>query len=436
MSKQQNFAHLGAELNIAYLQCDDLKPHQTNARTHSPKQLQQIANSIKEFGFTNPILIDTDYNIIAGHGRVEAARLIDLKQIPVIYLHHLTEAQKRAYMIADNKLAENAGWDFELLESELNIITKLDLDFDLSLTGFEPAEIDFMLSHKDNEEADENIPTLPVKPITKLGDIWHLGPHKIICGDAMKAETYERLMGKEKARMVFTDPPYNVPVSGHVCGKGKVKHDEFAMASGEMSSAQFTTFLKSCFENLCAYSHDGSLHYVCMDWRHMEEILAAGKTYTELKNLCVWNKTNGGMGSLYRSKHELVFVFKHGKKPHLNNIELGKNGRYRTNVWDYAGVNTFGKTKDLEMHPTVKPVAMFKDAILDCSKRGDIILDAFGGSGSTLIAAEQAGRKARLIELDPKYVDVTIRRYQELTGKAVTDENGEPFNPKQEISHG
>ena len=424
MSKQQSFAHLGAELNVAYLQRDDLKPHKSNARTHSPKQLKQIASSIKEFGFTNPILIDTDHNIIAGHGRVEAARQIGLESLPVIYLHHLTEAQKRAYMIADNKLAENAGWDFELLESELKFITDLDLNFDLTLTGFEMAEIDTMLISRVTDEADQNIPALQAKPITKLGDIWHLGPHKIICGDATQPETYQRLMGDEKAHMVFTDPPYNVPVSGHVCGNGKVQHDEFAMGSGEMSQEQFTAFLKSCFENLCAYSSNGSLHYVCMDWRHMEEMLAAGKTYTELKNLCVWNKTNGGMGSLYRSKHELVFVFKHGKKPHVNNIELGKNGRYRTNVWDYAGVNTFGTAKDLEMHPTVKPVAMIKDAILDCSKRGGIILDAFGGSGSTLIAAEQTGRKARLIELDPKYVDVIVRRYEELTGNKAQKSDG------------
>jgi len=223
--------------------------------------------------------------------------------------------------------------------------------------------------------------------------------------------------------MVFTDPPYNVPVNGHICGLGKVQHEEFIMASGEMSEADFTDFLTRVAMNLAAFSVDGSIHYICMDWRHIVELSAAGRSaYSELKNLVVWNKDNGGMGAFYRSKHEFVFVFKNGTAAHINNFSLGQHGRYRTNVWDYAGVNTLKADRDeeLAMHPTVKPVEMVADAIRDCSRRGGVILDAFSGSGTTIMAAEQTGRRARAIELDPRYVDVAVRRWQKATGGTAT----------------
>ncbi len=435
MQKADAFAHLGQNLQIHYLKSSDLKPFKSNARTHSKKQIQQIADSMHEFGFTNPILIDADHTIIAGHGRLEAAKLVGIHQVPIIYLRHLTEAQKRAYIIADNKLAENAGWDFEILQSEIQTIADLDLDLDLTLTGFEIAEIDgFMMGNQASPE-EPSILNLPNNPVSQLGDLWYLGEHILYCGDATKSESYERLMESERAQAIFTDPPYNVPVNGHICGNGKVKHDEFKMASGEMSEEEFTRFLKTAFQNLKEYSINGSLHYICMDWRHIKEITKAGEIYDDFKNLCIWNKTNGGMGSLYRSKHELVFVYKNGTEPHINNVELGKHGRYRTNVWDYAGVNTFQNNKDLELHPTVKPVIMIEDAILDCTKRGDIVLDVFGGSGSSLIAAERAGRKARLIELDPKYVDVIIQRYKEETLKVAVHEDGQTFDQKKGEHH-
>lgn len=436
MSKPDAFGHLGQNLHVCYLPCSDLKPHKNNPRTHSKKQIQQITESIKAFGFTNPILIDSNTGIIAGHGRVEAAKLMGLETVPTIRLDHLTEAQKRAYIIADNKLAENAGWDADLLKIEFGAIADLDFDLDLTVTGFEVTEIDLFLAGSQPEPEEPPIPNTEEVVISQLADLWHLGEHRVLCADATDAEALQRLMGNKRARMVFTDPPYNVPVDGHVCGNGKKKHGEFIMASGEMSEAEFTSFLGSVFKNLIRCTNDGSLHYICMDWRHMRELMGAGQAYTELKNLCVWNKTNGGMGSLYRSKHELVFVFKNGTGAHINNIELGKNGRYRTNVWDYAGVNTFANTKDLEMHPTVKPVAMIKGAILDCTKRNDIVLDVFGGSGSTLMAAEECGRKARIIELDPRYVDVIIRRWQEKTGKQALHEDGQSFAQKQEARHG
>ena len=418
------------DLEVSYLALAELKPYANNPRTHSTRQIKQIADSIKTFGFTNPVLVDDENGIIAGHGRVKAAELLGLSSVPTISLSHMSAAQRRAYIIADNKLAENAGWDEDLLKIEFEYLSSLDLDFDLTVTGFETPEIDLFLAGEQKEETQEDIPLPPKNPVTKPGDTWLIGPHKIICGDATKAETYSTLLGDEKAGLVFTDPPYNVPIEGHVCGKGTVKHTEFQMASGEMSPKEFTAFLKGVFGHLVTFSSDGSIHYICMDWRHMREILDAGEAYTELKNVCVWNKTNGGMGSLYRSKHEFIFVFKNGRSPHVNNIQLGEFGRYRTNVWDYAGVNTFreGRMDDLAAHPTVKPVQMVADAILDCSNRGDIVLDCFGGSGTTLLAAEETGRVARLVEIDPAYVDVTLKlAHKQLGLEAVHAETGQSF---------
>lgn len=404
----------------------DLRPHERNPRTHSKKQVEQIAASIKRFGFTNPVLVDRDGQVIAGHGRIEAAKLLGMATVPVLRLEHMTEAEKRAYVIADNRLAELAGWDNDLLALELAAVSELDSDFDLALTGFDVAEIEALLNGLESGEQQEEEPVqideqAPV--VSRVGDMWQLGDHALICGDATDPEVYRRLLDQGKAQMVFTDPPYNVPVNGHICGLGKVQHDEFVMASGEMTEEQFTTFLRTVTSNLAAFSDDGSIHYVCMDWRHMGELLAAGSSaYAEFKNLVVWNKDNGGMGAFYRSKHELVFVFKNGSAPHINNFGLGQHGRYRTNVWDYAGVNSLKADRDeeLAMHPTVKPVAMVADAIRDCSRRGGVILDAFSGSGTTIIAAEQTGRRARAIELDPRYVDVAIRRWQHLTGGKAT----------------
>jgi DNA modification methylase len=401
-----------------------LTPYQGNARTHSKKQVRQIANSIKRFGFNNPVLVDHAGQIIAGHGRVEAAKLLGLKVVPTLRLSHLSDVEKRAYVLADNKLAQKAGWDREILAIEIKAL--IDLDFEVDLTGFEAPEIDILLD--DDAEAsgtpgpDEVIPEpRQGNAVSQVGDLWLLGAHRVLCANALDAAAYETLMSGERAEMVFTDPPYNVPIDGHVSGLGRVRHREFAMATGEMSEADFTEFLQKAFRELAANSAEGAIHFICMDWRHMWETLSAGRSiYSELKNLAVWNKTNGGMGTFYRSKHELVFVWKSGNAPHVNNFELGQHGRYRTNVWDYAGVNTMraGRMEELAMHPTVKPVAMVADAIRDCSRRKGIILDSFLGSGTTLMAAERTGRRAHCIELDPGYIDVAIRRWQTYTGKA------------------
>ena len=422
-------------LSVVYQDVDALKPRATNPRTHSKKQITQIAGAIRRFGFTNPVLVDDANGIIAGHGRIEAAKILGLDLVPTVRLSAMSEAEIRAYVIADNRLAENAGWDRGLLGLELQYLTELDIDFDVTLTGFELPEIDLLIGElsleaNENDAADALVEVSTGPAISRPGDIWQIGNHRLICGDSTKPETYQRLLGDARAQMVFTDPPYNVPIAGHVGGLGSIQHREFAMASGEMSEAEFTAFLRTVFDHLATFSVDGAIHYQCMDWRHIPEMLSAGTAaYTELKNICVWAKNNGGMGSLYRSQHEFVFVFKSGTAPHINNVELGKHGRYRTNVWSYAGVNSFGEDRaDLSLHPTVKPVAMVADAIRDCSHRKGIVLDAFVGSGTTLIAAEKTGRRGYGIEIDPLYCDVTICRLRAVCGlEAILEATGRRF---------
>ena len=345
---------------------------------------------------------------------------LGLNHVPVIRIEDMSEAQKRAYILADNKLAENAGWDRELLGLELQGLLEMDLDFEVTLTGFEIGEIDVLISSL-NDGADDEVDALPeidvdVPPVTLPGDLWQLGRHRLLCADATNPNSFERLMAGELAEMAFTDPPYNVPIDGHASGLGSAKHADFAMASGEMTEAEFVDFLTNVLGLLAAHSHDGAIHFVCMDWRHLCELLTAGRgIYAELKNICVWTKPNGGMGSLYRSQHELIAVFKKGSAPHINNVELGRHGRNRTNVWPYAGLSSFGHGREetLAMHPTVKPVALVEDAILDCSARGGIILDGFIGSGTTIIAAERAGRRCFGLELEPSYVDVALHRFRD-----------------------
>ena len=422
-------------MKIEYTPMRELRSHPNNARTHSKKQIRQIAKSIQQFGFCNPVLVDDAKRIIAGHGRVEAAKLLGIDAVPTVRLSHLSAADKRAYVLADNKLAEKAGWDRELLAIELQGL--IELDVDIELTGFEMAEIDLILDEAREASGDAGGPEDAVSEpsldpaVSQTGDLWLLGSHRLLCGDARDQAAYDQLLAGAKAEFAFTDPPYNVAIDGHVCGLGRIQHREFAMGCGEMSEAEFTAFLKTVFALLADNSIDGSIHQVCMDWRHIWEMLEAGRTvYSELKNLCVWNKTNAGMGSFYRSKHELVFVWKSGTAAHLNNFELGQHGRHRSNVWDYPGVNTMraGRLEELAMHPTVKPVALVADALKDCSRRSGLVLDPFCGSGTILIAAEKTGRKARALEIDPSYVDVAVRRWQAYTGKsAILAGSGETF---------
>jgi DNA modification methylase len=429
-----NTSITGVPYQVQQVRTSDLRPNPRNARTHSPKQISQIAASIYAFGFNNPILADSSNMIVCGHGRWEAAKQLGLKTVPVIRLEHLSPEALRAYVIADNKIALNADWDEEILTIELGELQAADLDFDLAITGFEIAEIDQFIVPATDPGPDplDEIPEPGAEPVTQPGDVWQVGQHRLICGDARDGEVYFALLGEERAQMVFCDPPYNVQIQGHVSGLGKVKHREFKMASGEMSKRSFTRFLTDICTELANWSEDGSLHYLCMDWRHLQELQeAAEAAYTEQKNLCVWTKSNAGMGSFYRSQHELVLVYKAGRAPHINNVELGRHGRYRTNVWPYAGANSFSSTRDrdLEMHPTVKPVALVADAILDASQPKGIVLDAFAGSGTTLVAAEKTRRRGFGIEIDPIYCDTILARLATVTGKTpILQASGKAFD--------
>ena len=414
ISHEQTIA-IRSRLAVTYRAVGDLIPDPRNARTHPKRQIDQLKASIEEFGFTNPILADPEGKIIAGHGRLQAARAMGLAEVPVITLSGLSETQKRALRIADNKIALNAGWDLEILQLELSELASLDVDIDL--TGFSTGEIDVILTPKGDPD-DEVIPPVPTTPRTKPGDIWILGDHRVGCGDGRDAGFLQRVIGHgARVDAAFLDPPYNVRIGGHAVSAGS--HREFAMASGEMSEAEFRSFLADALGAAARFSRDGAVHFVCMDWRHMDSVSAVGSAvYGERLNLCIWNKSNAGMGSLYRSKHELVFVYRVGTAPHLNMVELGKHGRNRTNIWDYASVNSMrgSRREDLALHPTVKPTGLVADAIQDVTRRGDLVLDLFLGSGTTLMAAERTGRRFRGLDIDPAYVDVAVDRWSARTG--------------------
>jgi len=443
----ENEKTLATPLSITYRDIETLYAESKNPRLHSKRQIAQISRSIKTFGFSVPLLIDAQQRLIAGHGRLAACKLLGLRQVPTISLEHLTETQTRAFMIADNRLAEIASWDDRLLAEQLKILSEADLDFNLEVTGFEIGELDLMIEglepgDRENDAADALPEMESATPVTHPGDLWLLDRHRIICGDALDQGTYSRLLDDKRAAAVFTDPPYNDLVDGYVKASGKTHHPEFAMASGEMSPEEFTAFLSRVFRWLVHSTQQGALHYVCMDWRHCREILAAAeRIYDDFKNLCVWVKDTGGMGSFYRGQHELVFVFKSGTTQHRNNVELGRYGRYRTNVWQYPRVTSPSGRKEepglSASHPTPKPVNMVADAILDCTARGDIVLDAFLGSGTTLIAAERIRRTACGIELEPRYVDLAIQRWQAFTGhSAIHAVSGKSFIQLEEVLHG
>ena len=399
---------------FALLPIMELKPDPSNPRKHGREQIRAITRSIAAFGFNAPILIDRNKQIVAGHGRYEAAKLNQCAEVPVVWLEHLSETQARAYMLADNKFTDRSSWDDAALAVHLKELSELVLDFDIEDIGFELPEIDFRIQSLDavgDADLADEFQLFPGFAVSRPSDLWLLGYHRLYCGSALETTAYDVLLDGAKAATVFTDPPYNVKIDGHACGSGAIKHREFAMASGEMTSQTFERFLAEALRLIGAYTDPGAVIYACMDWRHMAEMLAAGcAAHLDLLNLCVWVKSNGGMGSLYRSRHELIFVFRNGKEQHRNNVQLGRFGRNRSNVWEYGGQNVLNGTSKskLSVHPTAKPVALVADAIRDCSHRNGIILDPFGGSGTTLIAAEKTGRRARLIELDPRYVDVTI----------------------------
>jgi DNA modification methylase len=427
-----------ADLKVAveYLGPDDLRPDGKNARQHPKRQLDILSKSISAFGFIIPILIDAELQILAGHARHAAAKQLGLKLVPTIRVDHLTPEQRRAFAIADNRLTELACWDDQILVQHLRALSEVDLNFDIEATGFCVPEIDLLIENctvqvHETDSADRPT-TAADRETSHVGDLWKLGRHRVLCADALHDSSHARLMGSSLADLVFTDVPYNVSITRHASTKGKNTFREFPMASGEMSTEEFTQFLSTSMTLLAKYSKPGSVHFQCMDWRHVGEMLAAGKAaYTQLLNICVWTKPNGGMGSMYRSQYEMVFVFKNGSGPHRNNIQLGRFGRNRSNVWAYAAPSAFGKPIGKDdthgVHPTTKPVALVADALLDASRRNDVVLDPFLGSGSTLIAAEKVGRRCFGLELDPLYVDAIIRRWEAFSGETAVHESGSNF---------
>jgi DNA modification methylase len=437
-------------LMVVNRQISELKLNPRNPRVHDAKQIRRIARSIRSFGFVVPVLVDSSLKVIAGHGRILACKQLCWTEVPTIGLDHLSDEQLRAFIIADNRLSELSVWDERLLAEQLKELSLLDLDFELEVTGFDMGEIDLRIEGLDALAADGPDPAdllheeVQGPAVARDGDLFLLGRHRVYCGSALEANAYDLVMEREKAAMVFTDPPYNVAITGNVSGLGNIQHREFVMASGEMSEAEFTAFLHRAFSSLARSSRGGALHFICMDWRHIGELLSAARgIYSELKNVCVWVKDNGGMGSLYRSQHELVFVYRYGDGLARNNIQLGKYGRNRTNVWHYPGANSFSRSGDegnlLSLHPTVKPVALVADAIMDCTARNEIVLDPFLGSGTTVIAAERTGRRCYGLELDPAYVDVIVRRWQALTrDRAVHASSGIAFDElraHREVGH-
>jgi hypothetical protein len=416
------------DLKVTWLAVAKLEPNPNNARTHSKAQIRKIADSIETFGWTNPLLVDGSNRVLCGHGRLAAAKLLGSAEVPVIAIDDLTVEQKRAYALADNRLAELAGWDLELVAVEIKDL--MELNVDVGVIGFDPPMIELMMEDlHEAPEPDDVVPDLAGRPaISKLGDVWSLGRHRLLCGDAMDSASFIALMSGEKAQIVITDPPYNVRVAD-VSRVGQYR--EFAMASGEMTDPEFETFLGTIMAQLVAFSVPGSLHFIFMDWRHLYPLLTAGRRhYAGYKNLCVWTKTNFGMGSLYRSQHELIAVFMTGvaPQPAIAGVQQGRN---RSNVWRYAGTNTFrdGRDQDLADHPTVKPVAMIIDAIKDGSQRGDAVLDCFAGAGTTILAAERTGRRAFAMEIDPLYVDTAVQRWQTATGRdAILIKTGQTYD--------
>lgn len=409
-----------ADLSFELLDIDAVVILEGHARRPGPRALRTLKASVSNLGFVFPLVVDDRNRLIAGHLRLAVAKDLGMTRLSVVRVSGLTEAQLRLLRIADNKIPMLSSLDEAALRAECRIVIETDPDIDLTTVGFDVGELDILLDPAGDGAADpaDDIPDVEdAPPVSRLGDEWRLGPNLIACGDARDPTLGQRLLTGGAATAAFIDPPYNVPVGGHVSGLGKKQHAEFAMASGEMAPEAFTRFLADGLTALAQACVDGAVIFACMDWRHMREILAAAEAAElTILNLCVWNKSNAGMGSLYRSQHELVFVLKKGTAPHINNVRLGAGGRYRTNCWHYPGANAFhrGRDQDLADHPTVKPTALVADAIKDVTARGDLVIDTFLGSGTTLIAAHRSGRRCIGVEIEPKFVDVAIRRFSAL----------------------
>jgi DNA modification methylase len=416
---------INSELKIQYVDISLLKKYSKNAKIHTKKQIAKLIQSMKAFGVVTPILVNKLYEIIAGHARFQSLLELGYTTVPIIMLEHLTEAQVKAYRLADNRIAEEAEYNDELLKIELNELLKFE-DIVITDTGFDIAEVDNIVieDYKEKKEkpdkADELVDLSEIEDRVKLGDIWKLGYHLLLCGDSLKAESYPALMGDDKASLVLTDMPYNLPAS-FIGGKGKIKHENFQMAAGELSDLEFENFISTFINHLKNFSTENAYLMLFIDWRGINTVLNAGrKNDLRLKNIICWHKLAGNMGNPWRSAHELIPIFlKQGAKQCRDNVELGKHGRFRTNVWEHKGVSaTNPKSLELlKLHGTPKPIGLLHGAILDVSCPNDIVLDNFSGIGSTLLACECAKRRARVIEIEPKYCNATLHRFEKITGK-------------------
>ena len=418
-------------LSVTTAKTGELKPFATNPREHPKSQIEKMTTSILRFGFVNPILAAPDLTIIAGHARLLAAQALGHSEVPIIILPHLSEAEQRALRIADNKLSSLGDWSLDNLAIEAEFV--LDAGIAPIELGFEIGELDFAIESarkKDKREKDVIEPDRADPAVSRLNDVWTIGAHRVACCDARNPESYHLVMGSDRADLVLTDMPYGVPINGHVSGLGKIRHREFPMASGEMGEDDFFEFIRTSFQNLADFSKPGALAYAFIDWRSLALMVVAGKDiFDALLNICVWVKPSGAMGSLYRSRHEMICVFRTKGGKHLNNVQLGKFGRNRTNVWEYAAANGFGsERKNLALHPTCKNVKMLADAILDSTRRGALVLDSYLGSGSTILAAHRVGRVGRGIELDPWYVDLAVERIAGETGETAVLGDGRSFS--------
>lgn len=419
---------LRPELKIVDLPLDALRQPRSRLHRDNEAHVLEVMANIEAFAVSAPILITGDREIIDGRFVVEAARRLGLDSLPCVVIDHLNEEEVRLLRLALNRLPQKAAWDFEALQLEFAELIELGAPVELS--GFSLPEIDQILLDDEEEapEAAELEPDPEAPVVARLGDLWILGDHRLICGDARDPDVYQRLLEGTAVRFLLTDMPYNVKIRGHVTSGD---HAEFPMASGEMSDAEFRTFIREWMGEAKRHIVDGGMLATFIDWRGIEATLAVGRELDmDLLNLVVWAKTNAGMGSLWRSSYELLPVFKVGKAPHVNNVELGKNGRWRSNLWTAPGASSLGSEAraGLKLHPTVKPVPLLVDALLDVTHRGEVVLDPFSGSGSALMAAEQTGRLACGIELDPRYIDVTVRRWQDATGdRAILAETGDSF---------
>jgi DNA modification methylase len=400
-----------------------LEPAERQTRVASTEQIERVVKSIKRFGFVGAILVRGN-RIADGHVRAAACGKVGLEDIPCIDVNYLSEEEARLLSLSMNKISETGEWD--LGELKLEMAELIALDMDLSVTGFSAQEQDIILLDGDSAESDEaEIPDVPEQPVSQLGDTFRAGDHRIHCGDARVKESYIAALTGRSACAIITDPPFNVKIANNVSGLGKHKHTEFVMASGEMSEAEFAEFLLSFLEVSADHLIEGGAVFTFIDWRSVERMIAAGKAAgLSLINLAVWDKGSGGMGAFLRSAHELIPIFCKGKSLAINNVHLGKHGRDRSNVFRYPGANKPGTSaaEALALHATPKNVDLIVDMILDVTHRGDVVLDPFLGSGTTIIAAQKTGRIACAIELDPKFVDVAIMRWEQLTGEEVIHE--------------